>query len=88
MIRSLTSPYRDWGFIALGFSAGAAIEIVLGALSAHGYPDARSVLRLLSAAVVGPLVVWSLRLDATIPHRIVLALGASALIGFVILSLQ
>ena len=44
-------------------------------------PDHNALVRLACAAVVGPLVVWSLLLDATIPHRIVLVMGA---IGFVV----
>jgi hypothetical protein len=31
---------------------------------------------------VGPLVVWSLILRKTIPHRVVLALGAAALVMY------
>ncbi|HEX6807581.1 MAG TPA: hypothetical protein VF118_06310 [Gemmatimonadaceae bacterium] len=82
MIPALTSPYRDWGFIALGFSAGALIEIGLALLSDHGIGGA-VLARWACAAAVGPLVVWSLLLDARIPHRVVLALGALALITYV-----
>jgi hypothetical protein len=90
MIRSLTSSYRDWGFIALGFSAAAAIEIILGVWSAHGTPavGGASILRLVCGAAVGPLVVWSLLLDATIPHRIVLVMGGIALVGYVVLGVR
>jgi len=80
MIPALTSSYRDWGFVALGFSAAALIEIGLALLSPHAAATPVLV-RLACAAVVGPLVVWSLLLDATIPHRIVLVMGA---IGFVV----
>lgn len=82
MIPTLTSPYRDWGFVALGFSAGALVEICLAVLSDHAI--AGTVLaRWACAAVVGPLVVWSLLLDATVPHRVVLAMGALALLTYV-----
>lgn len=87
MIAALTSPYRDWGFVALGFSGAALIEIGLVLLSSHGIA-APVLLRWACAAVVGPLVVWSLLLDATIPHRIVLAMGALAFTGFVALSFR
>lgn len=82
MIPALTSSYRDWGFVALGFSAGALMEIGLALLSDHGIGGA-ALARLACAAVVGPMVVWSLLLDATIPHRIVLAMGALALVAYV-----
>lgn len=82
MIPTLTSPYRDWGFIALGFSAGALIEICLALLVDRGTGGV-VLARWACAAVVGPLVVWSLLLDATIPHRVVLVMGALALAAYV-----
>jgi hypothetical protein len=82
MIPALTSSYRDWGFVALGFSAAALIEIGLALLSAHGIV-APALVRWVCAAVVGPLVVWSLLEDATVPHRIVLVMGAAAFVMYV-----
>lgn len=87
MIPSLTSPYRDWGFVALGFSAAALIEIGLVLVSSHSLA-APVLLRWACAAIVGPLVVWSLLLDATIPHRIVLVMGALAFTAFAVLSFR
>jgi len=87
MIPALTSSYRDWGFVALGFSAAALIEIGLALLSAHAVATPVLV-RLACAAIVGPLVVWSLLLDATIPHRIVLVMGAVAFTMYVGLSFR
>ena len=87
MIPALTSSYRDWGFVALGFSAAALIEIGLALLSAH-LAAAPVLVRLACAAVVGPLVMWSLLLDATIPHRVVLATGAMAFVMYVALSFR
>lgn len=87
MIPTLTSPYRDWGFIALGFSAGALIEICLALLVDRGTGGV-VLARWACAAVVGPLVVWSLLLDATIPHRIVLVMGALAFTAFAVLSFR
>ena len=88
MIPSLTSSYRDWGFIALGFSAAALIEIALAELSTAQAIGGAGVLRLACAAAVGPLVVWSLLLAATVPHRIVLAAGAAAMLAYVALSFR
>lgn len=87
MISSLTSPYRDWGFVALGFSGAALIEIGLTLMSSHGIAAA-ALLRWACGAVVGPLVVWSLLLAATMPHRIVLAMGALAFTAFAALSFR
>lgn len=87
MIPALTSSYRDWGFVALGFSAAALIEIGLALLSAHA-ATAPVLVRLACAATVGPLVVWSLLLDATIPHRIVLVTGALGFVMYVGLSFR
>ncbi|HKV50741.1 MAG TPA: hypothetical protein VJO52_06005 [Gemmatimonadaceae bacterium] len=87
MIPALTSPYRDWGFVALGYSAAALIEIGLALLSAHTV-TAPVLVRWACAAVVGPLVLWSLLQDATIPHRIVLVMGALAFALYVGLSLR
>ena len=87
MIPALTSSYRDWGFVALGFSAAALIEIGLALLSAHA-TAAPALVRLACAAAVGPLVVWSLLLDATIPHRIVLVTGALGFAMYVGLSFR
>lgn len=87
MIPALTSSYRDWGFVALGFSATALIEIGLALLSAHGIATPVLV-RWVCAAFVGPLVVWSLLEDATVPHRIVLVLGAAAFVTYVGLSFR
>lgn len=81
MIRALTSAYRDWGFIALGFSAGALIEVVL-ALASSRAVDPETFTHLMWGIPVGPLVVWSLILRNTIPHRVVLALGAVALVMY------
>ncbi|HWG54609.1 MAG TPA: hypothetical protein VN677_15045 [Gemmatimonadaceae bacterium] len=82
MIPALTSSYRDWGFVALGFSAAALIEIAL-ALASH-HPVALALLTHGAwGMAVGPLVVWSLLLRRTIPHRIVLVLGALALVMYV-----
>jgi len=87
MIPALTSSYRDWGFVALGFSAAALIEIGLALLSTHA-ATAPALVRLACAAAVGPLVVWSLLLDATIPHRIVLVTGALGFAMYVGLSFR
>jgi len=87
MIPALTSSYRDWGFVALGFSAAALIEIGLALVSAHA-ATAPALVRLACAATVGPLVVWSLLLDATIPHRIVLVTGALGFAMYVGLSFR
>jgi hypothetical protein len=85
MIPALTSSDRDWGFVALGFSAAALIEIGLALLSEHGIPTP-VLMRWVCAAVIGPLVVWSLLEDATVPHRIVL--GAAAFVTYVGLSVR
>ncbi|HTL94498.1 MAG TPA: hypothetical protein VL157_03085 [Gemmatimonadaceae bacterium] len=87
MIPALTSSYRDWGFVALGFSAAALIEIGLAALSSHAVATPM-LWRCACAALVGPLVVWSLLLDATVPHRIVLVIGGLALAMYVVLSFR
>ncbi|HEY9428607.1 MAG TPA: hypothetical protein VIR34_15730 [Gemmatimonadaceae bacterium] len=81
MIAALTSSYRDWGFVALGFSAGALIEVVLSLSSARAV-DPVTFAHFAWGILVGPLVVWSLFLRKTIPHRVVLALGAAALVMY------
>jgi hypothetical protein len=83
MIRALTSAYRDWGFIALGFSAGAMLEVVMSLASSRPV-DPEPITHLVWGILVGPLVVWSLLLRKTIPHRVVLALGAAALVMYVV----
>lgn len=82
MIPALTSSFRDWGFVALGFSAGALLEVVLSLLSGHSIDPVTST-HFVWGILVGPLVVWSLLLRKTIPHRIVLALGAVAFVMYV-----
>jgi len=82
MIPTLTSSYRDWGFIALGFSSGVLIELVLALARGHSVATALFTHGAWGMAV-GPLVVWSLLLRRTIPHRIVLVLGAVALVMYV-----
>lgn len=83
MIPTLTSSYRDWGFIALGFSGGVLIELMLALASRHSMATALFTHGAWGMAV-GPLVIWSLLLRRTIPHRIVLALGAVALVMYVV----
>ena len=81
MIRALTSSYRDWGFIALGFSAGSLIEAMLSLASSRAV-DPVTFTHFVWGILVGPLVVWSLFLRKTIPHRVVLVLGAAALVMY------
>lgn len=81
MIASLTTRHHDWGILALGFSAGALIESALR-LASGADPAHLAVLRLLAGAVVGPLVIWSLLLRATIPHRVLLAAAALAFLTY------
>ena len=83
MIRALTSAYRDWGFIALGFSTGALIELVLS-LGSSRPVDPEAITHLVWGMLVGPLVIWSLLLRKTIPHRVVLVLGAAALVMYLV----
>lgn len=84
MLRALTSPYRDWGLLALGFSGGALIEAVLSLAMGHG-PETPAVQHLVCGALVGPLVVWSLLLRRTLPHRVVLAMAVAAYAGYCVL---
>lgn len=83
MIPAMKSPYHDYGIFALGFSAGVLIELVmqLVVLAAGGRPHAIFA-HLLWGVAVGPLMVLCLLLRGTIPHRIVLAIGAIALVMY------
>lgn len=83
MIPAMTSRYHDWGIFALGFSAAVLIELGMQLLTraASGPPSAVSAY-LVWGVAVGPLIVICLLVRATIPHRIVLAAGAIALVMY------
>ncbi len=86
MLSDMTSRYHDSGILALGFSAAVAID---GAIRLWaGAEDYHTTLvRLVCGMLVGPLIVICLLLKATLPHRIVLAMGLVALIVYVRLGL-
>lgn len=83
MIPAMTSRYHDWGIFALGFSAAVLIELGMQLVTrAAGGPPHTVSGYLVWGVAVGPLIVICLLLRATIPHRIVLAAGAIALIMY------
>jgi len=89
MLPTMTSRYHDSGILALGFSAAVLIEAVarpFAIASSHDHQAALS--RLVCGALVGPLIVICLLLKATVPHRIVLAMGLTALIAYVVLGVR
>ncbi len=88
MLSDMTSRYHDSGILALGFSAAVAIDGVIRLWVAPGTEDYHTTLvRLVCGMLVGPLIVICLLLRATLPHRIVLAMGLVALIAYVRLGL-
>jgi hypothetical protein len=89
MLPTMTTRYHDSGILALGFSAAVLIDAVAHAFAIPGAPDHHATLaRVASGAVVGPLIVICLFLKATIPHRVVLAMGLIALILYIVLGLR
>jgi len=89
MLPTMTSRYHDSGILALGFSAAVLIEAVarpFAIASSHDHHAALS--RLVCGVLVGPLIVICLLLKATVPHRIVLAMGLTALIAYVVLGVR
>jgi hypothetical protein len=88
MLTDMTSKYHDSGILALGFSAAVAIDGAIRLWVAPGAEDYHTTLvRLVCGMLVGPLIVICLLLRATLPHRIVLAMGLLALIAYVRLGL-
>jgi hypothetical protein len=89
MLATMTSRYHDSGILALGFSAAVIIEAVARPFAIAGAPNHHdATVRLVCGALVGPLIVICLLLKATVPHRIVLALGLIALILYVVLGVR
>ncbi|MDQ2766941.1 MAG: hypothetical protein M3Y30_07270 [Gemmatimonadota bacterium] len=89
MLIKMTSRYHDSGILALGFSTAILIDGVSRLFSTSGAPVLHAtVVRLLCGVVVGPLVVICLLLKATVPHRIVLALGILALSTYLALEFR
>ena len=89
MLPTMTTRYHDSGILALGFSAAVLIDAVARVFAIPGAPDHRTALaRVACGAVVGPLIVIILLLKATVPHRIVLALGLIALILYIVLGVR
>lgn len=89
MLSNMTSRYHDSGILALGFSTAVALDGAIRVFAAPGAGlDHTFPVRLLCGMIVGPLIVGCLFLRATLPHRIVLALGLAALIAYVVLALR
>jgi hypothetical protein len=83
MLAAMTSRYHDSGILAVGFSTAILIDGVFRAFAAPGAADHHYALaRLLCGIAVGPLIVVSLLLRQTIPHRIFLVLGLFALVMY------
>lgn len=89
MLPSMTSRYHDSGILALGFSAAVLIDALAHVFVISGAPDHHAAMsRLVCGALVGPLIVLCLLLKATVPHRVVLALGLIALVLYVVLGVR
>ena len=89
MLPTMTSRYHDSGILALGFSAAVLIDAAARPFALAGSHDHHAALsRLVCGALVGPLIVICLLLRATVPHRIVLAIGLLALIAYVVLGVR
>lgn len=89
MLSNMTSRYHDSGILALGFSAAAVVNSVVGSLAAPGSPLLHdSLARIACGALIGPLIVICLLLKPTVPHRVFLVLGLIALILYVVLGLR
>lgn len=85
MIPAMTSRYHDWGVFALGFSAAALIELAMRVLTATPGRFLYAITpHLLWGLAVGPLIVICLLLRSTVPHRVVLAAGAIALVMYLL----
>mgnify|MGYP001796330310 CR=1 FL=1 len=89
MLPAMTSRYHDSGILALGFSAAVLLDATARLFAVPGAPDHHTAIsRLLCGALVGPLIVLCLLLKATVPHRLVLVIGLSALIAYVLLGVR
>ena len=89
MLPTMTTRYHDSGILALGFSAAVLIDATARVFAIDGAPNHRTALaRIACGALVGPLIVICLLLKATIPHRIVLAMGMIALILYIVLGVR
>jgi hypothetical protein len=89
MLSTMTSRYHDSGILALGFSAAVLIDAAARTFAIPGSPDHHAAIsRLVCGALVGPLIVICLLLEATVPHRIVLAMGLIALVAYVVLGVR
>lgn len=89
MLPTMTSRYHDSGILALGFSAAVLIDAAARLFALPGSQDHyASISRVVCGALVGPLIVACLLLKATVPHRIVLAMGLVALILYVVLGVR
>ena len=89
MLPTMTTRYHDSGILALGFSAAVLIDAAVRVFAIDGAPDhRRAVARIACGALVGPLIVICLLLKATVPHRIVLAMGLIALVLYIVLGVR
>ncbi len=85
MLKQLPTAYRDYGFLALGFSIVPLIEIV-SRLSRHPMTlHSPAALYLLCGIATGPLLVVSLLARTSWIHRAFLLLGAAALVAYVVM---
>jgi hypothetical protein len=79
------SAYRDYGFLALGFSVVPLIEMV-SQLSRHPMSlHSRVAISLACGVATGPLIVMSLMARTSWIHRLFLVLGATAMVGCILM---
>jgi hypothetical protein len=89
MLPTMTTRYHDSGILALGFSAAVLIDAAARVFAIDGAPDHHMTFaRVACGAAVGPLIVICLFLKATVPHRIVLAMGLIALVLYLVLGVR